>query len=61
MKDRSWDFEGRCSECAKPLNMIVRRLSHRKISLEAVLCEDHPDGAMILWPQRDDIIDENDV
>ena len=60
-RDRTYDFEGRCEECGRPLDLMLECLSSRKVSLEAVRCPDHPDGAMVLWPQRDDIIDSRNV
>ncbi len=50
-----WDFEGRCEECAKrlPITVVVR--SKRSVTITTDKCPLHPEGAMILWPQRGDI------
>jgi len=58
-KDRTWDFEGRCSECGKPLDMYLTVFPPKTVLLEAAECPHHPGNAMILWPQlgvRPDII-----
>ena len=55
---RLYDFEGRCSQCAKPLNLYLRRLSDLELTLRTEECPNHPGSAVILWPQRDDIIEE---
>lgn len=59
---RLWDFEGRCVKCHKSLNMKLRRIHPHKIQLKVEPCKYHPnpDDSVILWPQRDDIIDEDD-
>ena len=51
-----WDFEGRCEECA--MNLILRLvvINQQKIILEVEECVDHPGSALLLYPQRDDVI-----
>ncbi|MHC4397515.1 MAG: hypothetical protein ACYS1A_17880 [Planctomycetota bacterium] len=51
------DFEGRCGKCSKALNIILTRMPENCLHLEPEKCPDHPEESMILWPQRDDIIE----
>jgi len=53
--DRTWDFEGRCAECHKPLKLFLQRVTKQQVTLTVQSCEDHPNDSFILWPQRDDI------
>jgi len=53
--DRTGDFEGRCGVCGKRLNIILKRVGHRGLQLNAVECPEHPGESGIWWPQRDDI------
>jgi len=50
------DFEGRCEGCAKRLDLEVTVITSRRIILDVIPCKDHPKDAMILWPQRKDLI-----
>ena len=50
------DFEGHCKWCAKRLDLEVTVITPRRIILDVIPCKDHPDDAMILWPQRKDLI-----
>lgn len=50
------DFEGRCECCAKRLKLYVMVITSRRIILDVIPCKDHPKDAMILWPQRKDLI-----
>ena len=50
------DFEGRCEWCAKRLDLLVTVESITRISLDVIPCKNHPNDAMILWPQREDLI-----
>ena len=58
-KMRKYDFEGRCQVCGKRLNLILKRLPERGCQLNVVECTEHPGKSHILWPQRDDIKEEN--
>ena len=51
-----WDFEGRCETCAKNLILYMTALTQQKIVLKVEECSDHPGSALILYPQRDDVI-----
>ncbi len=55
-----YDFEGRCEECGKNLNLTLKRISKNSVKLESVECSKHKGKTMILWPQRDDIIDKDE-
>ena len=57
-KDRTYDFEGRCTKCGKGLNLIVYVSSPSLVLLRlAEICADHPKNSGILWPaSRDDIV-----
>ena len=55
-QNREWDFEGRCVECHKPLDIFITVESQYKVILEIAPCETHPNESYILWPQRKDII-----
>ncbi len=50
-----YDFEGRCEECGRGLDLILTRIPSNSLRLEPAECPEHKDKAMILWPQRDDI------
>ena len=51
-----WDFEGRCEECAKNLKLYMVVSTQQIITLEVEECSEHPGSALILYPQRDDVI-----
>jgi len=53
--NREHDFEGRCEQCGRPLPLNLFVESNQKITLSVFPCPKHPEGGMILWPQRDDI------
>lgn len=55
-EDRTWDFEGRCEECGRPLKLYMNVETRQKIILEVENCADHLGKAVILWPQREDVI-----
>ena len=56
-RDRTWDFEGRCTKCHKLLNLYLRVETQNQVTLTLELCPTHPDDSFILWPaDRDDII-----
>lgn len=61
MSKQEWDFEGRCSECGKKVNILINRISPDSMVLKADACEclGHEGKSHILWPQRDDIIDSS--
>ena len=59
-RSREYDFEGRCGFCGKSLNLELERVSSRSVILTAQFCDKHPKESMILWPQRDDIVDIGD-
>jgi hypothetical protein len=50
------DIEGRCEWCAKRLNIEITVISQEEINLKVIPCKDHPKSAIILWPQRKDLI-----
>ena len=56
-----YDFEGRCLECGKSVNLLIKRLSSKTncIKLTADECSDHPGKSHVLWPQRSDIKEQN--
>ena len=56
---RENDFKGRCEVCGKWLDIILKRFTDRVVELKAVECPEHPGKSHILWPQRDDIIEES--
>ncbi len=56
-----WDFEGRCEECGKNLNLILTRISSNSVQLESAECPKHKGKTMILWPQRDDVVEATEV
>ena len=51
-----YDFEGKCEECGKELDLVLTRISSNSLQLESVECPEHKNKAMILWPLRDDIL-----
>ena len=55
-KDRTWDFEGRCSTCAEPLDLHLLVDPPNTITMTAAECPHHPGKAMILWPPRRDVV-----
>ena len=55
--DRTWDFEGRCAECAKSLKLTITIVKKTEIKINVEECEEHPESSFILWPIRDDILD----
>ncbi len=54
--DRTHDFEGRCSECGKPLTLYVYVVTQNTLVLRVDECGKHPGKDVILWPQREDVI-----
>ncbi len=58
MSKHKWDFEGKCSECNERVNILINRTSSNSMTLKADGCLDHPGKSHILWPQRDDIIQD---
>ena len=55
-KDRTWDFEGRCSTCRRALDLHLLVDPPNTITMRAAECPRHPGKAMILWPCRRDVI-----
>ena len=50
--DREWDFEARCIECGKQLDMVLTVSSQYLVLLRInKVCEEHPKKSVILWPQ----------
>jgi len=55
--DRTWDFEGRCVECHKNLNLVLTVINTDEIKINVQKCSEHPKDSLILWPaDRDDIL-----
>lgn len=56
-KDRTWDFEGRCVQCSKNLNLVLTVIKTDEVKLNVQKCSEHPEDSLILWPtDRDDIL-----
>ena len=49
-----YDFEGRCEDCGHRLRLGVSVISREEIRVTVYPCEEHPEGAIILWPQREE-------
>ena len=51
-----WDFEGRCEVCAKNLVLFMTPVDRFKVVHDVARCPEHPNDALILYPNREDII-----
>ena len=55
-RDRTWDFEGRCTKCGEPRELLLEVVRGGKmVNMVAVPCKKHPGCEGILWPQRKDV------
>jgi len=52
------DIEGRCEECGKRLPLTLKVIRQCETRLIVSQCPEHPGAALILWPQRNDIVRE---